>query len=1694
MAGSIRGITIEIGGDSTNLQKALKSAKSAASTLQTQLRTLNSALKFDTDSPTALASKFSTLQDRAQALAAKLAVTKDYFDELKAATVSVDGVTYSVEELGEKTDNAALQASYAKEKYNAVNAELESLHNQINSNIESNDELGLSFSDIRQRVQEVGFDQAISELRETGTVSEELVNKLELTHDAWQNAFNENEAYQAVVEMQKLQTQIDQTKAEIKNLATGMLEVRDNSKDVEKPLKEARSQAQLFDNYIDTAADALDKCGSKSDEFSQSVKSGKDAIREMQSVLENTSDKVKDIANSTDDLTPRIEEVRTAWVNAKTELLQAQGTLDSLKATQEQLNATSDTSDENYKNLADAIQEVEEKVETLAAKAKAAEDDLLVTEEAQSYKELSTQAEKAYDTIDNLTGTTVTSVHGLGDGVRDIGQAFSEVSSVASQVLGEIIESTTDVSDAYYDMRKTVEGTEEEFEALYDAAINASNTSVTSAADLLEIEAMGGQLGLAVDELEVFSETVSNLTIASDLEADVAAEDLGQLANILDDLDADTMPNFADSMVRLGNNTAATESNIMDVATRIGSMGSIVGLTSPEILALSASLVETGMNSEAAGTAMANTMSNIETAVAGGGDSLDAFAEVANMSASDFADTWNNDPLTAIQSFVEGLVSIEDGGGSADETLQELGITSTRQKQAIEGLMQTVDGLNDNVEMSQDAWDGVSDSWGEAGDAANEAEAKSEGFAGELTQLKNAASNIAAQFGDSLTPVISAAADVLASVSSAVSDLPDGVKLAAVGVTALTAAVGPATTAFGNLLEGAANLTDSLSANSTAAKNVATATKTATTATKASTTATKAATSATGALNIANTALKGTLATLGISAAILIGTQIYSYFKQTKEEAEETEEALKSFDDILGDAEVSSENAAAGIEQIGTSSEEVEEHLSELREEMANANEEFEETLTQINTDSANLDRYIGIIDELGGSQSLTATETTELQTALEYVNEVLGTSYELHEDTAGVIYDEDEEVEDITKDLQKLADEYENTAKMEAYYNQLVTYNEELATAYIDLQEAKDSGDEQAIKEAEEAVAACEAQVRDATTAYTMLAEEISGDLADAVNGLDSKWRGAATNMVTAFSDTLGDKFTEEMQGELADLMTEAAETGDWTAVAEFAEEKGVDISSALATAIEDGAEIDDATAEMLTGLAADLDNESGDAIRSAAGIGDDVINALNDALDASDGKLTNADLTGALQEVIQNGDWSSVISMCQEYGVAIPDSVATAITDGSYELDESTATMLTELALDGDANAQDILAQYGDLGDDVISSLATAVEDGSIDVEDATDTISTALASGDWNSLVQLYAQNGEALPDSLALGLQNGEGDISSETERLLALLYLSTDDPTVEESITSALGIGTAEATAIKDGLDGSKESVITGVTDLIQAIAVAEGNEAAACQPEWRDSMEDTVGVLVEEVAAGEEPLSESISDLWDEAEKGTKEGTKSTKKEAKSGTKEIANTVLGTLDIGDEMYSSGYDVTSNWAAGLAASQAISKVQAAVSEVVSVVTNSMKFSVPKEGPFSGAEKGGATSGKHLIENFASGMLSAKSEVEEAASEVAAAASDALTSAVDETALQVSSTIAVAVDDAAISASSNAYTTSTTTDRTDEIVAAIASLTENGTIGTTINQTFDTKVVRSDSDLYSASSILYRNAIREASLAS
>jgi chromosome segregation ATPase len=732
---------------------------------------------------------------------------------------------------------------------------------------------------------------------------------------------------------------------------------------------------------------------------------------------------------------------------------------------------------------------------------------------AQAAREVSQEADEARASLVKITDELDTKKSSIinNSTLKSLGMTLSATVTPALTAIGyKMVDASADVDAAYRDMRKTVEGTEEQFEHLRAAAIEFSRTHVTSADQILQIEAIGGELGIATENLETFAEVISNIDVATNLDTESAADALGHLANILHLTEKDYV-GFSDALVRLGNNGASTETEIANIAERIGSMGAIVGMSGSDVLAWASSLASTGQNAEAAATALSKTWSYFETSVAAaggtidtsfgsikaaveeGGDKLTIFAnlagmtadefteaweeapedmaatlhdqmeaakgdlqmiaDVAHMSAADFAKAWESDPTEAAKAFIQGLNDIEASGGSADKVLQSLGITAVRQKQGIEGLMQTIGGLDDNLKMSEDAWNGVSDRWGKAGDAANEAAKKAEGFSGQIQILKNMWQNFLSELGEGAVPIIKSLSGQLESMSRWFSQLDSNTKTLIVTLGGIAAAAGP-------MLAFTATLRNVIGETNTWVKDAFSGINIVKMACKngfgdISESAMKAMTTMDKVklvgMDLGTSLAKGLALGAVVAGVVLLANELYKLYEHYQDHIA----ATKGLSDALAGIGDVSTVTADGIDGVGTSlsnlasdSREYESRLADLAQTIGDSNRQYGEF-------AGKLDYYAGVVETLGGKANRSQDETYKLSAALEAVNDACGTTYGL--DNYGNIIDtETGKVMDNTDAIRANIDARKQQAMVDYYSDDYAKATEEWAAAQDELNDAQ--------------------------------------------------------------------------------------------------------------------------------------------------------------------------------------------------------------------------------------------------------------------------------------------------------------------------------------------------------------------------------------------------------------------------------------------------------------------------------------------------------------------------------------------------------------------------------------------------------------------------------------------------------------
>ena len=818
-----KGLTIRIGGDTSQLNSALKASTKSAASLQREIRQITRAMRFDPTDLKNVDTRMRLTTNRAESLYSKMRLLKSAYGELGDTVVSVGGSATSVRKLSESTENIALAASAAKERYNDMTKNLAANYRELEARAKAAGK-SMNLNALSRQGSDDTFERQMAKLRELGVITDEEIQKLREMRAVWGEAFDSSEAYKAASQLEGMAVDMQRFESEARNAAATVRELNTVSKysgdswqestarirSMDSALSECAKQASAYEAALrkdpSSLTAALGRLKALANEYDLAEGKASELTRQVAAYRSRLSGVVAEHRN----LPKYIQETGDRWQKAQDELSQAKGEASALRQSLQRLKDMQAPVDE-IRQLEAEIAKADRRVDALresAAQMDAAFETAKECAELQRLEgELTEASARARSLKERMDLTSLGGKNMLNPStLKSAGMTMYSTLTPAITMLGwRTVTAAQDMDSAYRDMRKTVEGTETQFAELKQAAIDFSKTHVTSAEQMLSIMAIGGELGVATDSLQAFAETVSNLDVATNLSTEDAASTLGKLANITH-MTADEYDNYADALVRLGNNGASTEDQIVEIATRIGSMGTIVGMTVPEILALSSSIASTGMKTEASGTAIANTLSDMESAVAAGGDALEAFAGASGMSADEFARTWEEKPIAAFEAFIKHLNQVEKDGGSADATLQGLGITGTRQKQAILGLMQTIGGLDDNLKMSGNAWDGVSDQWGAAGDAAREAQKKAEGFSGQLSILSNIGKDAMASLAEGAAPVISVLTELARAALDLFDEMDEGQKTMVVVGLGISALAGPALTMVSTFMTASQNV------------------------------------------------------------------------------------------------------------------------------------------------------------------------------------------------------------------------------------------------------------------------------------------------------------------------------------------------------------------------------------------------------------------------------------------------------------------------------------------------------------------------------------------------------------------------------------------------------------------------------------------------------------------------------------------------------------------------------------------------------------------------------------------------------------------------------------------------------------------------------------------------------------------------
>lgn len=456
-------------------------------------------------------------------------------------------------------------------------------------------------------------------------------------------------------------------------------------------------------------------------------------------------------------------------------------------------------------------------------------------------------------------GTSLQSFSEQGMKSADTAMAVGKKWSVAGAAIGAVAlvgaKAAIDYESAFASVTKTVDGTTAELDKLSDGIRQMALEVPTSAADLAELAAVAGQLGIKTENIESFTRTIADLGVATNLSGEEGASMLAKFANITK-MDQGDFSRLGSSIVELGNNFATTEADITAMAMRLAGAGNQVGMSEADILGLSAALSSVGIEAEMGGSAISKIIvqmqlasakgqdafkglqevaerngiawESVSAAVANGGKeltnmsnsmglgnkglaelyknagdakaSLEDFGYVAGMTGDDFAKAFQEDAVGALGAFIEGLGNASEKGTTAIEMLDNMGISEVRLRDA----MLRAGGAS---ELFAGAIETSNKAWGENTALTDEAETRYETMASKIQLAKNKITDLAIEFGAQLLPALADALEASEPLIESIKNMVKSFTEASPATKKFILAVGGIAVFGGPALMGVAGLT-----------------------------------------------------------------------------------------------------------------------------------------------------------------------------------------------------------------------------------------------------------------------------------------------------------------------------------------------------------------------------------------------------------------------------------------------------------------------------------------------------------------------------------------------------------------------------------------------------------------------------------------------------------------------------------------------------------------------------------------------------------------------------------------------------------------------------------------------------------------------------------------------------------------------
>ncbi|QXY89925.1 phage tail tape measure protein [Wolbachia endosymbiont of Diaphorina citri] len=340
--------------------------------------------------------------------------------------------------------------------------------------------------------------------------------------------------------------------------------------------------------------------------------------------------------------------------------------------------------EDQVKSLAKQMKAVEKPSKTLKAEFDKAKTSAIKAKEAYLKKRdalhsFNEEVRKSGRNIKSLVsdqyklGSSIEALKGkygkLGSAIRSHQSFLASKAHFKSQIIETIglglslaapVKVAIDFESAMADVKKVVkfDNKKDEVTKFAEGLKEMSRTIPLSAAELAQIAASGGQLGIKKEDLFKFTETVAKMSTAFDMSAEQAGDSIAKLSNVYG-IDVSEMEHVGNVINHLSDNTAAKAKDMVEALAIVGGTAKQFGLKFEQTSSLVNAFISLGKQPAKAATAINALLSKLQTAE-GQGKEFKAALEEMGITAEEIVQRISESGEEALLHFFQTLKKMDN--------------------------------------------------------------------------------------------------------------------------------------------------------------------------------------------------------------------------------------------------------------------------------------------------------------------------------------------------------------------------------------------------------------------------------------------------------------------------------------------------------------------------------------------------------------------------------------------------------------------------------------------------------------------------------------------------------------------------------------------------------------------------------------------------------------------------------------------------------------------------------------------------------------------------------------------------------------------------------------------------------------------------------------------------------------------------